>query len=61
MIDPNDERAQKFSKLGAPLIWPGQFLLGTHNGSFLVFRRLQQDVAAFNQFVENIAAEALTC
>ncbi|HDR8040795.1 hypothetical protein GH884_23690 [Bacillus thuringiensis] len=27
------------------------------NGSFLVFRRLQQDVATFNQFVENMAAE----
>lgn len=28
------------------------------NGSFLVFRRLQQDVAAFNKFVENMSTEA---
>lgn len=28
LINPNDERAQKFSKLGASLIWPGQFVLG---------------------------------
>ncbi|PDZ61390.1 Dyp-type peroxidase [Bacillus thuringiensis] len=82
LIDPNDERAQSFSKPGEPLIWPGQFVLGyqkqnkndliqpepnsdtlsglpdwARNGSFLVFRRLQQDVAAFNKFVENMAAE----
>lgn len=83
LIDPNDERAQSFSKPGEPLIWPGQFVLGylkqneadliqpvpgsdtladlpkwARNGSFLVFRRLQQDVAAFNKFVENMSAEA---
>ncbi|MCU5132282.1 Dyp-type peroxidase [Bacillus cereus] len=28
------------------------------NGSYLVFRRLQQDVAAFNKFVENMSTEA---
>ncbi|MBJ8205851.1 hypothetical protein JDS91_32245, partial [Bacillus cereus] len=28
LIDPNDERAQSFSKPGEPLIWPGQFVLG---------------------------------
>lgn len=51
----------EFGKPGQPLAWPGQFLTGqpTHagesvelepefsNGSFLVLRRLQQDVAAF--------------
>lgn len=83
LIDPNDERAQRFSKPGEPLIWPGQFVLGyqkqnkedliqpdpdsdtlaglpdwARNGSFLVFRRLQQDVAAFNKFVENMSTEA---
>nr|WP_205664829.1 Dyp-type peroxidase [Bacillus cereus] len=85
LIDPNDERAQSFSKPGEPLIWPGQFVLGyqkqnkndliqpepdpdsdtlaglpnwARNGSFLVFRRLQQDVAYFNKFVENMSTEA---
>jgi Dyp-type peroxidase family len=50
-----------FGKTGQPLVWPGQFLTGQPvsqddhpalapeltNGSFLVFRRLQQDVKAF--------------
>ena len=29
-----------------------------HNGSFLVFRRLRQDVGAFEKFLENMSAEA---
>jgi len=29
----------------------------THNGSFVVYRRLRQDVAAFNSFLESKAAE----
>lgn len=51
----------RFGKPGQPLVWPGQFLTGQPtfsgdeepleaeftNGSFLVFRRLQQDVRAF--------------
>ena len=81
LIDPKDERAQRFSKPGEPLIWPGQFVFGyprqkvddplqpgldmltgvpdwARNGSFLVFRRLRQDVEAFEKFVENMSAEA---
>ena len=51
----------EFGKPGQPLIWPGRVLVGMprsggdvpaasplyRNGSFLVFRRLQQDVGAF--------------
>lgn len=61
-----------FGKPGQPLVWPGHFLVGTQrfegdqgegvheifkNGSFLVFRRLQQDVAAFYQDTDAMAAE----
>jgi len=52
-----------FGKPGQPLVWPGQFLIGQPtfpgdnpglapeftNGSFLVFRRLSQDVVAFER------------
>lgn len=52
-----------FGKPGQPLVWPGQFLTGQPNypgddpglapeftnGSFLVFRRLLQDVEAFER------------
>ena len=72
-IDPADERAQRYSRPGQPLVWPGQFLFGyskqrdddplrqgatarggadwMDNGSYLVFRRLRQDVAAFREFL----------
>lgn len=60
-----------FGKTGQPLVWPGQFLTGQplfegdqpalppelSNGSFLVFRRLQQDVPAFYEETDGLAAE----
>jgi Dyp-type peroxidase family len=58
-----------FGKPGQPLVWPGQFLTGqpSHvgdspglaaeftNGSFLVFRRLRQDVKTFDSETETMA------
>src|SRR5262249_22771211 len=58
-----------FGKTGQPLVWPGQFLTGQPaskddrprlapeltNGSFLVFRRLQQDVKAFYNDTDALA------
>lgn len=58
-----------FGKPGQPLVWPGQFLTGQPNypgdnpglppeftnGSFLVFRRLRQDVAAFDSDTDAMA------
>ncbi|CAL75159.1 Peroxidase [Bradyrhizobium sp. ORS 278] len=58
-----------FGKPGQPLVWPGQFLAGQPrfegdtsvlapeltNGSFLVFRRLRQDVAAFESDTQAMA------
>jgi len=64
-----------FGKPGQPLVWPGRFLVGTprfegdegepvhdvfKNGSFLVFRRLQQDVAAFYEDTDAMALELAT-
>jgi Dyp-type peroxidase family len=61
-----------FGKPGQPLVWPGRFLVGApkfegdegetvhdifKNGSFLVFRRLQQDVAAFYEDTDAMAVE----
>jgi len=60
-----------FGKPGQPLVWPGQFLTGQpnylgdnpgltpefSNGSFLVFRRLSQDVAAFDSDTVVMARE----
>lgn len=60
----------EFGKPGQPLAWPGQFLTGQptfagemvdlepefSNGSFLVLRRLQQDVAAFLSDTDVMAA-----
>jgi len=61
-----------FGKPGQPLVWPGRFLVGTprfdgdqgeavhevfRNGSFLVFRRLQQDVAAFYEDTDAMASQ----
>ncbi len=59
-----------FGKTGQPLVWPGQFLTGQPlseddrpslppeltNGSFLVFRRLRQDVPAFYRDTDALAA-----
>ena len=61
----------EFGKTGQPLMWPGQFLTGQPasqddrpslppeltNGSFVVFRRLSQDVAAFYRDTEALAQE----
>lgn len=61
----------EFAKPGQPLAWPGQFLTGQPtfageaidlepefcNGSFLVLRRLQQDVAAFLADTEAMATK----
>jgi Dyp-type peroxidase family len=63
-----------FGKTGQPLVWPGQFLTGQPvslddqpalppeltNGSFLVFRRLLQDVAAFYRDTEALAKQLST-
>jgi len=61
-----------FGKPGQPLVWPGKFFVGApafegdpgdvphelyRNGSFLVFRRLQQDVHAFREDTDTLAAE----
>jgi Dyp-type peroxidase family len=59
----------EFGKTGQPLVWPGQFLTGQPtsiddrpglapeltNGSFLVFRRLRQDVKAFYDDTDALA------
>jgi Dyp-type peroxidase family len=60
-----------YGKPGQPLVWPGRFLVGppdllggsrTHvgtiweNGSFLVFRRLEQDVRSFYADTDRMAA-----
>lgn len=59
----------EFGKPGQPLAWPGQFLTGQPtsrndrsrlaseltNGSFLVFRRLRQDVRAFYEDTDTLA------
>jgi Dyp-type peroxidase family len=59
----------EFGKPGQPLVWPGQFLVGAatgansvdnaparyRNGSFLVFRRLSQDIRAFDADTAAIA------
>jgi Dyp-type peroxidase family len=61
-----------FGKPGQPLVWPGRFIVGAplaegvaapvvsplwKNGSFLVFRRLQQDVAAFRADTDAMAQQ----
>ncbi len=60
----------EYGKPGQPLQWPGQFLIGQpsflgdapsvapelRNGSFMVFRRLTQDVKAFYEDTDAIAA-----
>ncbi len=61
-----------FGKPGQPLVWPGRFLVGApsfegdegeivneifKNGSFLVFRRLRQDVAAFYEDTDKMAVK----
>ena len=60
-VPPRD--GVEYGRPGQPLAWPGQFLVGTatgtdsfdpapqryRNGSFLVFRRLSQDVRAFDE------------
>jgi Dyp-type peroxidase family len=63
---------REFGRPGQPLVWPGRFLVGLprsrgetpslpdpiwRNGSFLVFRRLEQDVAAFHADTDAMAAE----
>lgn len=67
--DVPPQRGVEFGKPGQPLAWPGQFITGqpTHggdqptlepefsNGSFLVLRRLQQDVSAFLADSERMA------
>jgi Dyp-type peroxidase family len=80
-IPPEDPQAERFSRPGEPLIWPGHFILGyptqdeltegpgpiarppepwMANGSFAVFRRLRQDVAAFRRFADGQAAAVST-
>lgn len=67
----------EYGRPGQPLVWPGQILVGTEigagevdpaperyrNGSFLVFRRLSQDVRAFDedtaQMAQDLAAAGL--
>lgn len=65
-----DRDGVSFGKPGQPLVWPGQFLVGAPrgsgepdlaparylNGSFLVFRRLTQDVRAFDEDTASMAA-----
>jgi Dyp-type peroxidase family len=60
-----------FGRPGQPLVWPGKFLTGQPtfpgdnpglppeftNGSFLVFRRLTQDVPSFDRDTEAMARE----
>jgi len=61
-----------FGRPGQPLVWPGRFIVGLpassgaaptaesslwRNGSFLVYRRLVQDVRAFYADTEAMAAE----
>jgi len=67
---PDGPDGVKFGRPGQPLVWPAQFLFGTHasatrvaaapalarNGSLLVFRRLAQDVPAFRAETAAIAA-----
>src|SRR6185295_12869801 len=67
---PDGPDGVQFGRPGQPLVWPAQFLLGTNasaarvapgpalakHGSFLVFRRLAQDVAAFRRDTAAIAA-----
>lgn len=63
---------REFGKPGQPLVWPGRFIVGLpssreevpsppppiwKNGSFLVFRRLEQDVAAFYADTDAMALE----
>jgi Dyp-type peroxidase family len=60
----------EFGKPGQPLVWPGRFIVGSpafsgeapaddgsdwNNGSFLVYRRLVQDVRAFYDDTEAMA------
>ena len=66
---PDGPDGVQFGRPGQPLAWPAQFLLGTNataarvapapplakHGSFLVFRRLAQDVAAFRRDTAAIA------
>jgi deferrochelatase/peroxidase EfeB len=62
----------EFGKPGQPLVWPGRFIMGAprwegdrgetvspvwRNGSFLVFRRLAQDVGAFYRDTDAMALE----
>jgi Dyp-type peroxidase family len=76
---PQDATLPEFSDPGAPLVWPGQILLGlarqsstdprlpfpvqpvapvwAKNGSYLVFRRLRQNVPAFRDFVRTQTLE----
>jgi Dyp-type peroxidase family len=80
LIDPSEPLARTHARPGQPLIWPGQFVLGTeyprqsfadptlpglnvppqpdwsHNGSYLVFRRIRQDVPKFWSFMDTEAA-----
>jgi Dyp-type peroxidase family len=75
LIDPQDPMAATYARPGQPLIWPGQFVLGSkyplqnmydpllpqantspqpawaENGSYIVLRRLKQDVSAFWRFM----------
>lgn len=67
-VPPRD--GVEYGRPGQPLVWPGNFLLGVatgaktvgpaparyRNSSFLVFRRLNQDVRAFDEDTAEIAA-----
>src|SRR5262249_23495074 len=70
LIDPSVETIPTLAQPGLPLVCPAHFLLGyppqlridapplrdwLRNGSFLVFRRLKQDVHAFRSFVRETA------
>ena len=66
-VPPRD--GVEYGRPGQPLAWPGQFLVGAatggtstdpapvryRNGSFLVFRRLSQDVRAFDEDTVDMA------
>ncbi len=76
-IDPEDNRARRFSRPGRQLVWPGNFIFGyaretsdplkpgpeavppqpwMRNASYLVFRKLKQDVTAFQSAVAALEA-----
>ena len=66
--------ATEYGRRVSACVWPGQFLVGTNtdattvdaapapfrNGSFVTFRRLRQDVAAFRADTDRLADSLAT-